>query len=373
MNPSSAINRRTFLSASAAVAAAGIPLLAACSSGSPSSGTASAGAVSTRKGSRKLKITLQWVTQAQFAGVYVAKEKGYFDAEDIDLTIQPGGPDVNNLQLLIAGSTDLAWQSFGNVLTARDTGADLVNIGQVHERSGERLVYFSDRPELGDPKNWPGKKVSLWTGFSAPFSATCAKYGVALSSVNVSVEGFDMTNFIKASVDLADAMTYNEYAQALSGAQGRPLSLVDFNQLGTAVLEDCIVAKSDWLQGNRDLATSFLKALIKGWVYARDNVAEAVQIVLKNGTALPLKFQTWQLNEINKLMWPSSDGAFNVSQALITQSEDILYTYKVIKHKPAPEAVDLSYRDAAVAQLPGVDLTGASFKPLDLDPKTYFS
>jgi NitT/TauT family transport system substrate-binding protein len=357
------------LSASA-VAAAAVPLLAACGS-SASSGTAASG--SSAKGTRKLKVTLQWVAQAQFAGVYVAKEKGYFDDEGIDLTIQPGGPDVNNLQLLIAGSTDLAWQSFGNVLTARDTGASLVNIGQVHERSGERLVYFSDHPELADPKNWAGKKVSLWTGFSAPFSATCAKYGLPLNNVNVSTEGFDMTNFIKANVDLADAMTYNEYAQALAGAKGKPLSLVDFNQLGTAVLEDCIVARTDWLAANGDLATSFLKALIKGWIYARDNANEAVQIVLKNGTALPLKFQTWQMNEINKLMWPSPDGTFNVSPAAITQTEDILYSYKVIKNKATAGAVDLSYRDKAVAQLTGVDLKGASFKPLNLDPNTYFS
>jgi NitT/TauT family transport system substrate-binding protein len=370
MNSPSPLSRRSFLSASAITAVAGIPLLAACSSGSPSPATA---AGTSSKGTRKLKVTLQWVAQAQFAGIYVAKEKGYFDAEDIDVTIQPGGPDVNNLQLLIAGSTDLAWQSFGNVLTARDTGADLVSIGQVHERSGERLVYFSDTPELGDPKNWAGKKVSLWTGFSAPFSATCEKYGIPLKSVDVSVEGFDMTNFIKANVNLADAMTYNEYAQALSGAKGRPLSLVDFNKLGTAVLEDCIVAKSDWLASNGDLATSFLKALIKGWVYARDNPAEAVQIVLKNGTALPLKFQTWQMNEINKLMWPSTDGAFNVSQALVNQTEDILYTYKVIKTKAAASAIDLKYRNAAAAQLSGVDLTGADFKPLDLDPNTYFN
>jgi len=371
MNAPSPISRRSFLSASA-LAAAAVPVLAACSSGASPASSAAAGGNSTSKGTRKLKVTLQWVAQAQFAGVYVAKEKGYFDAEGIDLTIQPGGPDVNNLQLLIAGSTDLAWQSFGNVLTARDTGADLVNIGQVHERSGERLVYFSDRPELADPRNWTGKKVSLWTGFSAPFSATCAKYGIPLSSVDVSVEGFDMTNFIKANVDLADAMTYNEYAQALSGAKGKPLGLVDFNKLGTAVLEDAVAVRRDWIAGNEDLLVSFLKASIKGWVYARDNPAEAVQIVLKNGTALPLKFQTWQMNEVNKLIWPSPDGAFTIGQAAIDNSNDVCYTYQVIKKPASAAGVDFSYRDKAVAQLTGVDLTGAHFKALDLDPATYF-
>jgi NitT/TauT family transport system substrate-binding protein len=373
VNSYSPISRRSFLSA-AALTTAAVPLLAACGS-SGSGGVSSAPAVggATAKGTRKLTLTLEWVTQCEFAGFYVALDKGYYDAEGIDLTIQPGGPNVNDLQLLVANSTDIAIASYSTILTARDSGADVVNVGQIFARGGERLVYFADRPELAEPKNWAGKKVSLWSGFSADFAAACTKYGVDLKNVDVSEEGFDMTNFIKANVDLADAMTYNEYAQALSGAQGKPLGLVDFNKLGTAVLEDAVAVRRNWIADNEDLLVSFLKASIKGWAYARDNPAEAVQIVLKNGTALPLKFQTWQMNEVNKLIWPSPDGAFTISQDAISNSNDICYTYKVIKNPASAEGVDFSYRDKAVAQLAGVDLKGDSFKPLDLDPATYFS
>ena len=374
MNSPSRISRRSFLSA-AALTTAAVPLLAACSSSGSGTGSASspttAGSAGA-KGTRKLKLTLEWVTQAEFAGFYVALDKGYYDAEDIDLTIQPGGPNVNDLQLLVAKSTDIAIASYSTILTARDSGADVVNVGQIFARGGERLVYFSDHPELADPKNWAGKKVSLWSGFSADFAAACTKYGVNLKSVDVSEEGFDMTNFIKANVDLADAMTYNEYAQALSGAKGKPLGLVDFNQLGTAVLEDAVAVRGDWIAGNEDLLVSFLKASIKGWVDARDNPAGAVQSVLKHGTALPEKFQTWQMNEINKLIWPSPDGAFTIGQDAIKNSNDVCYTYKVIKKPASAAGVDFSYRDKAVAQLTGVDLTGTHFKPLDLDPATYF-
>jgi NitT/TauT family transport system substrate-binding protein len=370
----SPISRRSFLSA-AALTTASVPLLAACSSpgdGTGSSSSPAAAGSTGAKGTRKLSLTLEWVTQCEFAGFYVALDKGYYDAEDIDLTIQPGGPNVNDLQLLVAKSTDIAVASYSTILTARDSGADVVNVGQIFARGGERLVYFADQPELADPKNWAGKKVSLWSGFSADFSAACTKYGVNLKSVDVSEEGFDMTNFIKANVDLADAMTYNESAQALSGAGGKPLGLVDFNKLGTAVLEDAVAVRGDWIAGNEDLLVSFLKASIKGWVYARDNPAEAVQIVLKNGTALPLKFQTWQMNEVNKLIWPSPDGAFTIGQAAIDNSNDVCYTYQVIKKPASAAGVDFSYRDKAVAQLTGVDLTGAHFKALDLDPATYF-
>jgi NitT/TauT family transport system substrate-binding protein len=377
VNSHNPMSRRSFLSAAALTTAASVPLVAACASagsgGSASAAAASRAGGAPAKGTRKLKLTLEWVTQCEFAGFYVALDKGYYDAEDIDLAIQPGGPNVNALQLLVANSADIAIASYSTILTGRDSGADVVNVGQIFARGGERLVYFADNPELADPKNWPGKKVSLWSGFSADFSAACTKYGADLNSVHVSEEGFDMTNFIKANVDLADAMTYNEYAQALSGAKGKALGLVDFNKLGTAVLEDAVAVRRDWIPDNEDLLVSFLKASIKGWVDARDNPAAAVQTVLKHGTALPLKFQTWQMNEVNKLIWPSPNGAFTISQSAITNSNDICYTYKVIKKPASPEGVDFSYRDKAAGQLSGVDLAGASFKPLDLDPATYFS
>ncbi len=120
------------------------------------------------------------------------------------------------------------------------------------------------------------------------------------------------------------------------------------------------------------MLVSFLKASIKGWVDARDNPAGAVRSVLKHGTALPEKFQTWQMNEVNKLIWPSPDGAFTIGQDAINNSNDVCYTYKVIKKLASAAGVDFSYRDKAVAQLTGVELTGAHFKPLELDPATYF-
>ena len=171
-----------------------------------------------------------------------------------------------------------------------------------------------------------------------------------------------MTKLIKVKCRACgNAMTCNEYAQALSGAKGKPLGLVDFNQLGTAVLEDAVAVRGDWIAGNEDLLVSFLKASIKGWVDARDNPAGAVQSVLKHGTALPEKFQTWQMNEINKLIWPSPDGAFTIGQDTIKNSNDVCYTYKVIE-KPA-------CRGGRRLQLPGqgrcpADRGGSDRRPL---------
>jgi NitT/TauT family transport system substrate-binding protein len=304
--------------------------LAACGSDNSSSGSTTTAAASASAGSAttsasgstapkamtKVKLTLQWVTQAQFAGYYAAMEKGYYKDAGIDLTIQPGGPDINPIQLIVSGDTDLAIQPFGNVLTSRDSGADVVSIGQVFERAAYRLVSFADE-NITSADQFKGKKVGLWSGFQPTFSATAGKHGLSLDSdVEIFNQGFDMQAFLSGQIELASAMTYNEYAQALAGAGGRALSLFDFNADGTSTLEDTVATSRKWLDANPDVATAFLKATAQGWIYCRDNPADCVKMVLKNGTALPLNYQTWQMNEVNKLLWPSTNGVLNLTPAM---------------------------------------------------------
>ncbi|MEZ5232831.1 MAG: ABC transporter substrate-binding protein [Acidimicrobiales bacterium] len=320
----------------------------------------------------EINLTLQWVTQAQFAGYYAALEQGYYEEEGIDLTIQPGGPDINPIQLLVSGDTDIAIQQFGAVLAARETGADLKSIGQVFERGAYRLVSFADR-DITSGDQIKGKTVGLWNGFQPAFSATAGKYSLDLDTdVEIFNQGFDMVAFLDGQIDMASAMTYNEYAQALAGAEGREISVFDFNEEGTATLEDTITTTGAWLDANPDAAVGFLKATAKGWIYCRDNPEECVQIVLENGTALPENFQTWQMNEVNKLLWPSTNGVLNLTDDMFSQTADILLKYEVIKEAASEEAYDMSFRDKAVAELSEEDVMGASFKPLELDPAELF-
>lgn len=323
----------------------------------------------------KVKLNLSWVDQAEYAGWYIADEKGYFEEEGIDIEITPGGPDVNTMQILEAGTVDIAMNSYGAQLAAREQGADLVTIAPAFERSANILVYFADKPELADPKNWKGKKVSLWGGWNATFAATLGKNDLALDDVEVSNQSFDMTNFVKEGVDLADAMIYNEWAQAISGADGRELAFYDYNKAGTALLEQNLVAKTEYVKKNPELIKGFLKASMKGWIDAREDPDLGVETTLEIGTALPEKFQDWQMNEINKMIWPSTAGLFAVTDEIWKRNEDILFENEVIKERVVHEdAVDMSYRDEVAQELEdeGYDLTGASFKPKQIDPYTYF-
>lgn len=359
------IGRRNLLLGSAAAVGASV-LLGACGSEEPKAGSGG------KAGLAPMKLTLAYVVSAQFAGFLVAKEKGYYADEGIDLTIQPGGTDVNAFQLLVAGSTDIAINTYGNLLAVRDSGADIVNVGQLFERSAERMVYFADHPELGDPKNWKGKTVSVFDGWQPTFAATVGKAGLKIDDINVVKQTFDMTNFVKENVDLANAMIFNEYAQAVAGADGRELALFDYGEYGTSILEHCIAARPDWAKKNPELVVGFLKASMKGYMDARDDPEGAVAIVMKKGPALPEKYQTWQMNETNKLIWPSTDGAFRVGDGPITQAQDILFEYEVIKKPASADAVDFSYRDEAAKAFDETQLKGADFTPMAIDPKTYF-
>lgn len=358
--------------------------LVACgssSSGGESSGTTAAGSATTAAGSTattaggaktKVKLTLQWVTQAQFAGYYAALEKGYYAAEGLDVTIQPGGPDINPIQLIATGDTDLAIQQFGAVLTARETGVDILSIGQTFERGGFRLLSFKDK-NIGGAADFKGKTVGLWGGFQPAFSATAGKYSLDLDKdVKIFNQGFDMVAFLDGQIDLASAMTYNEYAQALAGAPGKAISVFDFNAEGTGTLEDTIATSRKWLDANPAAAVGFLRATAKGWIYCRDNPKDCVQIVLKNGTALPENFQTWQMNEVNKLLWPSTNGVLNLTDGMFKNTADILLKYGVIKKAAEPAAVDMSFRTKAMEGISDADQKGASFKAEVLDPAVLF-
>lgn len=359
--------------------ALGIAGMSSCGSSSDSSTADTATADTTASAEActtitPVKITLQWVTQAQFAGNFAAQDQGFYEDACIDLQIQPGGPDINPVQLLLTGDTDLVGVQFGAVLTARDQGADVITIGQVFERSAFSLLSFTDKG-INAPEDVKGKKVALWGGFVPSFSAMAGKHGLEQDKDFTTVnQGFDVLPLLNDEVDMISAMRYNEYAQALAGAKGREITLFDFGADGTSVMEDTIATTREWVTANPDVVTKYLKATMKGWMYCRDNQDACVQIVLKNGSALQENFQTWQMNEVNKLMWPSTNGLFALTQGMFDQSAGILFESGVIKTKAVySDVVDTSFRDAAAAELASEDLNGSSFAPQTLDPAVLFA
>ncbi|MEH1015969.1 ABC transporter substrate-binding protein [Micromonospora sp. CPCC 206060] len=339
---------------------------------SPSAAEAGKNCASTTK----VRVVLQWVAQAQFAGYYAAKEKGYYAEECLDVTIQEGGVNIVPQQVLSAGNAEFAVSHVTKTMVTRAQGANLVNIGQVFQRGAYLQVAWADSgiKALADLK---GKKVGSWGyGNELVLFAAMKDAGVdPKRDAEIIQQPFDMSLLLRREVDAAQAKTYNEYAQLLetknpkTGKLYQPsdFSVISLQDSGYTSLEDGIYARGDWLgeQANQDTAVKFLKASYRGWGYCRDDVAGCVDVVLNNGSALGQGHQTWMLNEINKLIWPSANGVGMMDQAAWDQTIKIAIDGGVLKGVPDKDAfrTDLSQRANDELKADSFDVRGDSYKP----------
>ncbi|HEX9441339.1 MAG TPA: ABC transporter substrate-binding protein, partial [Roseiflexaceae bacterium] len=233
----------------------------------------------------KVTVQLKWVTQAQFAGYYAALQQGYYKDENLDVTIRPGGPDIVPEQVVAGQQAEFGLDWLASLLAVREQGTPLVNIAQVFTYAGMRELSWKDS-NIKTPADWKGKKVAVWFGGNEyNLLATLAKYNLDKDKdVQLIQQPFDMNLLLNKEVDAAAAMTYNELYQVLSaGHKIDELNIVDFNKEETAMPEDGIFARADWLQDpkNKDIAARFLRASFKGWEYCRDNVDACVDIMVK--------------------------------------------------------------------------------------------
>ncbi len=326
----------------------------------------------------KTKVTLQlkWVTQAQFAGYYAAKAKGYYGQAGLDVKIKVGGPDIIPEQVVAGGQAEFGLDWLPSLLSARDKGTKLVNIGQVFTRSGMTQLTWKDSG-INTIAKMRGKKVGNWLGGNEfELFAALTRAGMDPSKnkgVTIVKQPFDMNLFMKRKIDSASAMTYNELAQVLetknpkTGKLTKPgdLNVIKMENIGTGMLEDGIFTTEKWIGDKSHQATAkkFLAASFKGWIWCRDHASDCVNIVLKQGPTLLRGHQAWQMNEINALIWPAPKGIGIMDRAAFDRTAKIAKQFKVIKKTPSG-----AYRDdlakAAVAQLKGqgVDVNGRSWK-----------
>jgi NitT/TauT family transport system substrate-binding protein len=365
----------------AALAAAVLLAVAACGGDDDGAAGETGGGGEEPAELQPVTVQLKWVTQAQFAGYYAALEEGYYEEEGLDVTIRPGGPDIVPEQVVLGGQAEFGLNWLDNTLATRDQGGQIINIAQVFARSGMTEITWADSglEEIADLR---GKKVGVWLGGNEhKLFAALTKNGMdPQSDVEIVAQPFDMNLFLNEEVDAAAAMTYNELAQVLEQENpdtGELYTLDDLNvmlmsDLGTGALEDGVFVRSDWIEdeANQDVATRFLKASFKGWVFCRDNFEECLQYVLDNGPTLGEGHQRWQLNEINKLIWPNELGIGVMDPESWEVTKQIAVDFGIVENEPDAEATyrtDLA--EAAKGQLEeeGVDVTGADYEAEEVE------
>jgi len=330
----------------------------------------------------KVRLQLKWVAQAQFAGYYAAVDQGYYKDQGLDVQILLGGPDIDPVRVVASDGAEFGTTWVPAMLAAREGGADVVDISQVFQRSGTLEVSFKDK-NITKPEDLKGKKVGSWLGGNEPeLFAALNKVSINpddKSQVEIIKQDFDMSGLLGGSLDAAQAMTYNEFAQVLEAKnpatgnlyQPEDLNVISFNDVGTGMLQDAIFARESYLAkpGNEDLAAKFLAASLKGWMYCRDNSQACVDIVLKNGSTLGASHQAWQMNEINALVWPSPNGIGALDKASWDQTVQIATTYKVLKSQPTEGAFRTDLNDKALTMLGSDDTKGSSWTKTTVELK----
>jgi NitT/TauT family transport system substrate-binding protein len=265
----------------------------------------------------KVTIQLKWVTQAQFAGYYVAQDKGFYEAEGLDVTIKPGGPDVSPPQVIAGGGADIVIDWMPSALASREKGVALVNVAQVFKKSGMMLTCRKDSGIMS-PADFRGRTLGVWFfGNEYPFLSWMAKLGIptegGADGVTVLKQGFNVDPILQKQADCVSTMTYNEYWQIIDAGLGADdLIVYKYEDQGVATLEDGLYVIEDNLADPAfvDKIARFVKASIKGWEYAGKNSDEAADIVLENDAtgAQTEKHQRRMMGEINKLIEGSAKG-----------------------------------------------------------------
>ncbi|SMH36308.1 NitT/TauT family transport system substrate-binding protein [Rathayibacter oskolensis] len=375
------MNRRTriAMTTTAGFAAVGLALTGCSASGGDSEGSGSSGDLA------PVTLQLQWVAQAQFAGYYAAVDQGYYEDEGLDVTIAEGGGDIVPQDVLASGDADYAISWVPKVLGSIEQGANITDVAQIFERSATTQISFKDK-DITSPADLSGKKVGSWGyGNEWELFAGMQKDGVDLDDISLVTQLFDMNGFLAGDIDAAQAMTYNEYAQVLetvnpdTGELYQPddLNVINWNDVGTAMLQDAIWADADKLESDEayaDQTVAFIKASIKGWIYAKDNPEEAADIVTAAGSTLGTSHQLWMTNEVNKLIWPSTNGVGMIDEAAWQQTVDIAKETTnetgatIISEDPPATAYSNDYVEQALSELAdeGVDTSGADYEPIEV-------
>jgi NitT/TauT family transport system substrate-binding protein len=348
------------------LAGAAALVLAACTSGASPTATAGGPGGETVA----VQLQLQWAPQAQFAGYFAAAELGYYAEEGLEVEILDGGPDVIPQQVGSAPDGPeftISWVP--KVLEAREQGSDLVNIAQVFQRSGTLSVAWADSG-ITAPADFADKRVGVWD-FGNEFEVTAAASAVGLEEgvdYEKVIQPFDMTLLLSREIDVAEAMIYNEYAQVLEAEnpdtgelyQPEDLNVIDYNDVGTAMLQDAIFVREAWLADNEDVAQRFLRASFRGWMHCRDSQEECIDFTVNAGSTLGAGHQAWMMNEINALIWPSPDGIGILDPGLWEQTVDISVESGIISEAPPDSAFRTDLAQAALEGIDG-DTTGEGF------------
>ena len=304
----------------------------------------------------KVSVRLKWLAQAQFAGFYVAKAKGFYDQSGLDLTINPGGPNLN-VETLVASGNDTFGLAGGTetVLLAREKGLPLVCIGVTVQKTPFTYVTYKDSG-IKTVKDFAGKKVATWfTGTQYTLYSMLASAGVKQSDLTIVPQSGSMAPFVEKQFDVAAATYYNELNTLKSQGLGDKLTLISPDDYGVMVQQDTVLVSEKYRNEKPAQVQAFLDATIKGWKYALQNKKEAIDIVMAAAPSLNRAHQEAMLDEFEKLVKAgkgTTDGILAIDLPTVEKMQTQLVGYQALK---APADLTKAYDPSFWAKVPAAD------------------
>ncbi|QAY72793.1 ABC transporter substrate-binding protein [Agromyces protaetiae] len=335
-----------------------------------------------------VKLQLQWLPQGQFAGYFAAQDQGFFEDEGLEVEIIPSGGDIVPQDALANGDVDYAIAWVPKVLGSIEQGANLTDIAQIFQKSGTLQMSWADSG-IESVADFEGKKIGSW-GFGNEWEifAAMAAEGLDSTSVSIVTQDFNMNAFLQHDIDAAQAMTYNEYAQVLETVnpdtgelyQPEDFNVISYEDTEGAMLQDAIWADTERLESDeeyQDTTVRFLKAVIRGWVFAAANPEQASEITIAAGSGWGPSHELWMVNETNKLIWPSPDGIGIIDEAAWDKTvKGALSAVNetgahLITEEPPSTAWSNEWIQKALDELkadePDLDVTGADWSPIEVE------
>ncbi|MGJ7563895.1 ABC transporter substrate-binding protein [Variovorax sp. GB1R11] len=304
----------------------------------------------------KVSLRLKWLAQAQFAGFYVAKAKGFYDQAGLDLTINPGGPNLN-VETLVASGNDTFGLAGGTetVLLAREKGLPLVCIGVTVQKTPFTYVTYKDSG-ITKVQDFAGKKVATWfTGTQYTLYSMLASAGVKQSDLTIVPQSGSMAPFVEKQFDVAAATYYNELNTLKEQGLGDKLVLIKPDDYGVVVQQDTVLVSEKYRNEKPQQVQAFMNATVKGWKYALQNKKEAIDIIMAAAPSLNRPHQEAMLDEFEKLVKAGkggSDGILAIDLPTVEKMQTQLVGYKALK---APADLSKAYDASFWTQVPAAD------------------
>lgn len=280
----------------------------------------------------KVTLQLEWLHQFQFAGYYIAKERGYYDAAGLDVTIKEMTTDTDVVADVVA---DKAQYGIGrsSLLLSRAEGSPIVLLGAIFQHSPSVLI--STNPKIKTLKDLNHKNIMITNDVAsgATIKAMLLSQGVMYENINFQKHSFKLQDLIKGKTDVMACYLSNEpFALARKGI---PYKVFDPNEYGFNSYEDILFTSQEELKNNPKRAEAFYKASIEGWKWAFEHIEESAKIIHEkyNSQNKSIKSLIFEGNVLKQLAF---DKNGNIGHIAMEQIDKIVNWYRVtglLKHQ----------------------------------------